>query len=107
MKEKSIDLGQCIIDCENDQSCEESCVNLFKEQYDQCPCQVGRSKKFNRLRWLVITCNNGQNIFQDDCPSGCPCDAFDCQPDKKSVLVLSTYRSLSKPVLIKYDGEFD
>ena len=43
MKEKSIDLGQCIIDCNSDQSCEQSCVNLFKVQYDQCPCQV---KKF-------------------------------------------------------------
>ena len=43
MKEKSIDLGQCIIDCNSDQSCEQSCVNSFKIQYDQCPCQV---KKF-------------------------------------------------------------
>ena len=42
MKEKSIDLGQCIIDCKNDQACEESCVNSFKYQYDQCPCQVRR-----------------------------------------------------------------
>ena len=40
MKEKSINLGQCIIDCNGDQSCEDSCVNLFKVQYDQCPCQV-------------------------------------------------------------------
>ena len=40
MKEKSIDLGQCIIDCNGNQSCEQSCVSLFKEQYEQCPCQV-------------------------------------------------------------------
>ena len=46
-------------------------------------------------------------IFQGDCPFGCPCDSFDCQPDKKSVLVVNTYRSSNKPVLIKFDGEFN
>ena len=103
MNEKSIDLGQCIIDCKNDESCEESCVTLFKEQYDLCPCQVRRSK--------ISMCSdnlnfNDENIFQDDCPLGCPCNSFDCQPDKKSVLVLNTWQtSTPKPVLIKFDGE--
>ena len=46
-KEKSIDLGQCIIDCKNDQSCEQSCVNLFKVRYDECPCQVKNRKTFD------------------------------------------------------------
>ena len=44
IKEKSIDLGQCIIDCKNDQSCEESCVRLFKDQYEECPCQVNKEQ---------------------------------------------------------------
>ena len=39
-REKSIDLGQCIVDCNDDQTCEQSCVNQFKDQYNQCPCQV-------------------------------------------------------------------
>jgi len=77
--EKSIDLGQCIIDCKNDESCKQSCVNLFEAQYESCPCQ-------------------------DDCRFGCPCDSFNCQPDKKSVLVLNTSLSSNKPVLIKFDG---
>ena len=46
MKEKSIDLGKCIIDCNNDQSCEQSCVDSFKDQYDQCPCQVRITKLY-------------------------------------------------------------
>ena len=33
MKEKSIDLGECIIDCNDDQACETSCVDLFKNKY--------------------------------------------------------------------------
>ena len=41
LKEKSINLGQCIVDCNGEQTCELSCVNMFKVQYDQCPCQVG------------------------------------------------------------------
>ena len=45
IKGRSIDLGQCIIDCKDDQSCEESCVNLFKAEYDQCPCQVRRREE--------------------------------------------------------------
>ena len=51
-KETSIDLGQCIIDCKNDEPCEKSCVALFKEQYAQCPCQVRRSENFLDLRRL-------------------------------------------------------
>ena len=39
--EKSIDLGQCIIDCRNDQDCENTCVDHFKIEYQACPCQVG------------------------------------------------------------------
>ena len=51
-KEKSIDLGQCIIDCNDDQSCEQSCVNFFKVRYDECPCQVKKSKKAFDFRKL-------------------------------------------------------
>ena len=43
------------------------------------------------------------NFLKADCPFGCPCDAFDCEPDKKSVLVLNSM-STNVPVLIKYDG---
>ena len=42
MQEKSIDLGRCIVDCKDDQLCEQSCVDLFKSRYDECPCQVSR-----------------------------------------------------------------
>ena len=45
IKERSIDLGKCIIDCKDDQSCEQSCVNLFKTEYEECPCQVRRREK--------------------------------------------------------------
>ena len=39
---KSIDLGDCIIDCKNDQACENTCVDHFKVKYESCPCQVSR-----------------------------------------------------------------
>ena len=47
MKEKSIDLGQCILDCNGEKSCEESCVSIFKDQYEQCPCQVYMGTSFS------------------------------------------------------------
>ena len=36
---------------------------------------------------------------------GCPCDSFDCQPEKKSVLVLYSNQS-NEPVLIEFDGKY-
>ena len=47
-RNKSIDLGQCIIDCRNDQLCENACVDYFKSEYETCPCQVTHlnSKRF-------------------------------------------------------------
>ena len=94
IREKSIDLGQCIIDCGDDESCEQTCVNLFKSHYDQCPCQV----------WKNFIIGSSRLYFKDHCPFGCPCESFDCQPDKKSVLVLNTWDS-NTPVLIKFDGQ--
>ena len=43
---------------------------------------------------------------KDGCPFGCPCDSFDCEPEKKSVLVLNTQVASNQPVLIKYDGQW-
>ena len=44
--------------------------------------------------------------FKAGCQVGCPCDSFDCEPDKKSILVLNTVNT-AKPHLIKYDGDED
>ena len=33
-------LGQCILDCNDDSSCETDCVSAFKDQHSECPCQV-------------------------------------------------------------------
>ena len=35
-------LGQCILDCDNDSSCETACVSAFKDEHSECPCQVRR-----------------------------------------------------------------
>ena len=47
-------------------------------------------------------------FIKEECPFGCPCESYDCQPDKKSVLVLNDYISESnKLALIKFDGKFN
>ena len=33
-------LGQCILDCDHDSSCETACVSAFKDEHSECPCQV-------------------------------------------------------------------
>ena len=46
-----------------------------------------------------------KTLIKENCPYGCPCDNYECAiPDKKSILVLSTYTSLRPSVLINYDG---
>ena len=64
------------------------------------------------------------SIFQENCPGGCPCDDYPCAetttapvvttatvpattkpPATNAVLVLSTYNSANKPMVIDWDGE--
>ena len=40
MSKTSKTLGQCILDCQNDNSCETDCVSAFKDEHSECPCQV-------------------------------------------------------------------
>ena len=102
-----MDLEQCIINCDNQQACENTCVDHFKVEYETCPCQVGL---FRVTDQAMLSHSRENENFKLDCPYGCPCNAFDCEPDKKSILVLSTYQSFfepvrNKPVLIQFDGE--
>ena len=53
--------------------------------------------------WMVLRTGRVDD-FKTGCPDGCPCDEFDCEPEKQSVLVLNTYAN-NIPVLIKYDGK--
>jgi len=75
-------LGQCILDCKDDSSCEAACVSSFKSEHSECPCQ-------------------------ENCPSGCPCDSYDCDlPEKKAVLALYSGSSTRPSVLIQPEGEY-
>ena len=33
-------LDQCILDCNDDSTCEAVCVSTFKNEHSDCPCQV-------------------------------------------------------------------
>ena len=33
-------IGQCILDCKDDSNCETTCVQIFKNEHSECPCQV-------------------------------------------------------------------
>ena len=44
-------LGQCILGCKDDTSCESACVSSFKTDYSECPCQV------------IISSNSANVIF--------------------------------------------
>ena len=95
VSEKSSELGQCYLQCKGNVQCGEFCWEEFKSAFESCPCQVSST---------MIWANN--LFIQTDCYAGCPCDQFECEPDKKSLLVLNTYSSSNKPILIKFDGEF-
>ena len=57
-------------------------------------------KDWSTSPWNIISFVENS---KDKCPYGCPCDDFECEPDKNSILVLNT-QSSNKPVLINYDG---
>ena len=88
-------LGQCILDCNDDNSCETACVSAFKDEHSECPCQVRGTQK------IIF-----RTISQENCPLGCPCDNYDCDlPDKKAILTLNTFNENS-PVLIQPNGQY-
>ena len=81
MTKTSKNLGKCILDCNDDSSCETACIVNFKSQHSECPCQ-------------------------EQCPLGCPCDNYDCDlPEKKAILALYTRSSSTLSVLIQPNGK--
>ena len=89
-------LGQCILDCDNDSSCETACVSIFKDEHSECPCQV-----------CGFDLNGVNIILQEKCPLGCPCDDYDCDlPEKKAILTLYSRTSSTPPVLIQPNGKY-
>ena len=51
-------LGQCILDCDNDSSCETACVSAFKDEHSECPCQVRRNVKI----FIVLFCRKNVHL---------------------------------------------
>ena len=65
------------------------------------------------------------DVFQTDCPGGCPCDEFECDVSptatttsssstttsipqtEKAVLLLDNKSSTNKPMVISFEGEVD
>ena len=89
-------------------------MDQFKTRQFDCPCEVHGLFDFHFL-----------TIFQENCPGGCPCDDYPCaetttapdvttstapatttSPATNAVLVLSTFYSTNKPMVIDWDGEF-
>ena len=44
--ENSLKLGRCIYNCENNEDCENDCINRFKTRQVNCPCEVLKKKYF-------------------------------------------------------------
>ena len=55
IKKNSIELGQCILDCNGNLACEQSCVDSFKSQHEECPCQVTDFFLFQTLNFRGST----------------------------------------------------
>ena len=92
----SIDLGDCIVNCNGEQQCISVCLRAYDFQLFNCPCNEG-------------------------CPSGCPCETYECpitttisptttttmsQPNT-SVLVLSTTNVKNRPIITDLNGNQD
>ena len=107
-------LGRCIYSCNNNDTCEDQCVDQFKTRQFDCPCEVKYSFGFYSFIYL-----------QENCPGGCPCDDYPCvetttapdvttpttpakttSPATNAVLVLGTRDPANKPMVIDWNGKF-
>ena len=96
-------LGRCIYACNNNDTCEDQCVDLFKFRQFDCPCEVQCLITLYDINYILI-------IFQKNCPDGCPCDNYSCvettsapdmiTPKANAVLVLSTWSKSTKSAVI-------
>ena len=108
-------LGRCIYACNNNDACEDQCVEQFKTRQNDCPCEVN---------FLAIVSGYLFIFLQDNCPGGCPCDDYPCaetttapevttpvapstttSPATNAVLVLSTSDPANAPMVIDWDGK--
>ena len=96
MTTNSRTLGECILNCKDDSTCETNCVSTFKNEYSECPCQVQNEH-------VLITIEPKPFLSQEKCPLGCPCNNYDCNlPEKKAILAL---HDSSKSFLIRPNGK--
>ena len=47
----SFELGQCYQACNGDVQCGTSCWEVFKSEYESCPCQVSTKITFDDLKY--------------------------------------------------------
>lgn len=71
-------LTACIFGCDDD-NCLLACIKEFKEQHVDCPCEVDFI--FFRDKHVI-------NLFQVNCPHGCPCDNYDCDGEDDPDLIV-------------------
>ena len=51
VREKSLELGQCYLNCKGNVQCGTLCWEAFKSEFESCPCQVS---SFNRRVILIF-----------------------------------------------------
>ena len=76
---------QCASHCPHgDFVCFAKCSDDYDENFSKCPCQ-------------------------SKCPSGCPCPEYECESESErtDVLILSTWKEASVPVLTNADAYED
>ena len=131
-------LARCIYNCDDNIACEIDCVANFKTKTVDCPCEVSwngvnrngsLSDKFCPWSsWLdsddSLRRYNFKTKIKDNCPSGCPCELYDCddtsptitsttsmattttEPSpKEAVLMLCSKTSTNIPMVIGFNGK--
>ena len=63
---------KCTLECQHDNACFMQCNADFEEAIEQCPCNAG-------------------------CPSGCPCEEWDCVYDSSTTTTTKVEQSTTTP----------
>ena len=111
-------LARCIYNCDDNGDCENDCVSHFKDHTADCPCEVSKLSTLWKLTFII----------KENCPTGCPCDSYECEDTtttmtttttttttsattitipvaKDAVLMLNTKSSDNIPMVIGYNGQ--
>ena len=86
---------ECTNSCQDNPACLSDCSRNLVDEIKLCPCMEGK-----------YTLTDKKTCSIKGCPDGCPCPVYTCPSIKSSVLVLSTWTRINRPLVVDFAGNY-